>query len=314
MWIAKQNDVLPKTSWQHITFTMPRELWDFFWYNRELLNLIGSIATTCIKTIANKKHVMPGMFIAIHTFGRDLKRNVHIHLSVTNGGITEDNTRWKKLFFDQTTLMRIWRYHIIDLFRKKQAKLTIPNALQQQLNHTFTFNQFLDQLYRKNWIVHCSKPSDDPTFNVNYLARYVKRPAIAQSKLKHYDGNEVVFKYLDHTTKTYRKLTLTVEDFIKRLIRHIPDKNFRMIRYYGFLSHRLRGKLLPIIYQLLNQAIKISSTSPTFSELMQRDFRFDPLRCILCGANMILVVTHIGITTMALLLANHRQLALLKKI
>lgn len=38
IWIAKQNNILPNTEWQHITFTMPSELWDLFWLNRDLLN------------------------------------------------------------------------------------------------------------------------------------------------------------------------------------------------------------------------------------------------------------------------------------
>ena len=38
IWIAKQNNILPNTQWQHITFTMPSELWDLFWLNRDLLN------------------------------------------------------------------------------------------------------------------------------------------------------------------------------------------------------------------------------------------------------------------------------------
>ena len=37
LWIEKQNNILPKTTYQHITFTMPSELWDFFWLNRCLL-------------------------------------------------------------------------------------------------------------------------------------------------------------------------------------------------------------------------------------------------------------------------------------
>jgi len=102
---------------------------------------------------------------------------------------------------------------------------------RQLLNHTFTFNHFLDQLYKKTWIVHCSKPTDDHKQNVDYLGRYVKRPAIAESKLKHYDGNEIAFNYLDHNTKTYRRFKLPVEEFIGRLVQHIPDINFRMIRY-----------------------------------------------------------------------------------
>lgn len=87
LWIQKQNNLLPQTSWQHITFTMPHALWDFFWYNRHLFNKMGAIAADCIKTIAYQKGVIPGIFIAIHTFGRDLKRNVHIHLSTTTGGL-----------------------------------------------------------------------------------------------------------------------------------------------------------------------------------------------------------------------------------
>ena len=155
LWIQKQNQILPNTAWQHITFTMPSELWDFFWYNRALLNHIGIIAANCIKTISNKKGTTPGIFIAIHTFGRDLKRNVHIHLSVTLGGISDDGTQWKNLFFHQSTLMRMWRYQLIKLFRETPS-LIVPPAIKKQLHHAFTFKQFLDQLYKKTWIVHCS--------------------------------------------------------------------------------------------------------------------------------------------------------------
>lgn len=315
LWITKQQDILPKTSWQHITFTMPSELWDFFWYNRYLLNLIPALAAHCIKTMANKKKVTPGIFIALHTFGRDLKRNVHIHLSTTNGGLADNSNQWKNIFFHQPTLMRLWRYQIIALFRQKSAKLIIPPAVKKQLHHAFTFNQFLDQLYRKTWIVHCSKPSNNPKLNIQYLGRYIKRPPIAESKLKHYDGNEVTFNYLDHTSQTYRQLKLSAEDFIKRLIQHIPDQHFRMIRYYGFLAHRVRGKLLPLVYQLLGQARNNQQTcAPTFSQLIQKNFHFDPLSCILCGSQLFLAATYIGKTTIGQLLPLHRQLALLKKI
>src|SRR5579863_5639318 len=98
LWIDKQNSVLPQTYWQHITFTLPCELWDFFWHNRHLLNAIGAIAADCVKTIANQKGVTLGIFIAIHTFGRDLKRNVHIHLSTTTGGLSLDLTQWKNIY------------------------------------------------------------------------------------------------------------------------------------------------------------------------------------------------------------------------
>ena len=33
IWIKNSLNTLPKTTWQHITFTMPEELWVFFWLN-----------------------------------------------------------------------------------------------------------------------------------------------------------------------------------------------------------------------------------------------------------------------------------------
>jgi hypothetical protein len=123
LWIKKQSQILPYTSWQHITFTLPSELWDFFWYNRWLLNKIGLIAANSVKTIAQKKNLTVGIFVAIHTFGRDLKRNVHIHLSVTTGGLTQDLTKWKKVFFHQAILMRIWHYQIIIVGNTRQNNL-----------------------------------------------------------------------------------------------------------------------------------------------------------------------------------------------
>ncbi len=38
--------------------------------------------------------------------------------------------------------------------------------------------------------------------------------------------------------------TLAAEDLICRLIEHIPNKHFKMIRDYGFLSNRRRGEML----------------------------------------------------------------------
>ena len=293
---------------------MPRELWDFFWYNRPLLNLIAAMAASSVQTISRKKKVLPGIFIAIHTFGRDLKRNVHIHLSITLGGLSADGAQWKNLYFDQATLMRLWRYQIVTLFRQKWAELIIPPAIQKQLHHAFTFHQFLDYLYKKQWIVNCSTPSEDPKQNIGYLGRYVKRPPIAESKLKHYDGHEVAFNYLDHNTNTYRQLKLSAEQFIGRFVQHIPDEGFRMIRYYGFLANRVRGKWLPIVYQLLHQEGHGSQTRPpTFAELIQKNFHFDPLTCILCGSPLVLITIHYGLSITQLLLF-HRELALLKKI
>ncbi|WP_413463607.1 transposase, partial [Aliivibrio fischeri] len=47
------------------------------------------------------------------------------------------------------------------------------------------------------------------------------------------------------------ELILTAKELICRLIEQIPDKHFKMIRYYGFLSNRRRGEALPKVYDAL---------------------------------------------------------------
>jgi len=84
-----------------------------------------------------------------------------------------------------------------------------------------------------------------------------------------------------------------------------------MVRYYGFLANRARGKLLPLVYKSLNLEKLNQQTLPTFVTLMQKNFGVNPLKCILCGCQLILSSTHFGKKTSELL-NHHRELALLK--
>ncbi|MBI4801683.1 MAG: transposase zinc-binding domain-containing protein, partial [Elusimicrobia bacterium] len=66
----------------------------------------------------------------------------------------------------------------------------------------------------------------------------------------------------------------------KRFIAHIPDAYFRNIRYYGFLSHRTRTKLLPIVYNLLNQIKDIAKKGYIhWRQMIKNTFHYDPLTC-----------------------------------
>jgi len=81
---------LPKTDWQHITFTIPDKLWPLFQEDRRLLHQFAALAPDVILTLAKKKKMKVAIFTALHTFGRDLKWHVHLHLSVTMGGLSLD--------------------------------------------------------------------------------------------------------------------------------------------------------------------------------------------------------------------------------
>ena len=196
-WIEKQNIILPPAPWQHVTLTMPSALWSFFNVNRKLLSNLCKIGADIIKELAGNKGVLPGIFLALHTFGRDLKWNTHLHLSTTKGGLHLDTETWKNVYFKSNLIMRMWRYRVITLLRKenKKGRLIIPSDIPP-----YELNKLLDTQYKKHWHVHCAKPHKSAKKDIDYLGRYIKRPPIANSRLSHYNGEDVMFKFLNHKT------------------------------------------------------------------------------------------------------------------
>jgi hypothetical protein len=143
--------------------------------------------------------------------------------------------------------------------------------------------------------------------NVEYLGKYIKRPPIGETRIKKYDGKFVTYQFLDHYTNTTQHLTLPVMDFIARLIAHVPDKHFRNIRYYGFLSNRTSSKLLPIVYKLLNMARGIlSKTTILWKDMIRNTFSFDPTSCPCCKTQM---QFSLCIFTKHNILSKHKEIA-----
>jgi hypothetical protein len=288
-WIARQKEILPDTRWQHLTLTQPDELWELFELNRFLLKDLSRLAGSILTEYGKKKGVIIGAFIALHTFGRDLKLNVHLHVSVTCGGLTLDLTKWKKLYFAQKPIAAQWKHGVITLLRKHYGQLKLPEKLKDAKD----FESFLDRQYEKDWYLHFAQTSPDVSHTVGYLGRYLKRPAISQSRLKHYDGSHVRIDYLDHYTNTYKEADYDWMEFFDRLLRHIPEKNARLINYYGFLSNRVRGKYLPIVYKHLNQTIR-QIRKVKWRQLCLWSQHADPLKCLLCGSEMRFVGMMLG--------------------
>lgn len=100
--------------------------------------------------------------------------------------------------------------------------------------------------------MHFAKKTQRPKATINYLGRYLKRPPISGAKLAHYRGEaNLSFRYLDHHTGKYETEEITQYELIKRLIQHIPEKHFRMIRYFEFLANRVVGEMLPKVRHAL---------------------------------------------------------------
>ena len=308
-WIADADARLPKTTWQHISFTIPKDLQLIIWANRHLMGLIAPRAAELILDLAKKRNLLPGIFLAIHTFGRDLKRNYHIHLSTTAGGLSANRRKWiGGLYFHHSILKSLWKYAIVKLIRDNfnAGKLSFPNPIAH-LADKKELNKLLDSLWKKDWVIHLNEQSSNRKRTIDYLGKYLKRPPIGETRIKAYDGNSVTFEYLDHYTGETAEMVLPSADFLERLISHIPDQNFRNIRYYGFLSNRTSGKLLQTVYSLLEQKMRKAARF-TWRQMRQTLTGMDPVKCPHCGTRMGLVHIKFSININSLI-KRHEEIA-----
>lgn len=126
-------------------------------------------------------------------------------------------------------------------------------------------------------------------FTVRYIGRYTKRPVLAQTRIKKYDGQLVTFEYHDKAVGEHKLVTMPVEQFMTRLVRHIPDKHFRQIRYYGLYASRgKKGNLNKAMVILrLSQKKRIAPLNWQQRRKLQRGF--DPLVCGHCQSELKLV-------------------------
>ena len=113
-------------------------------------------------------------------------------------------------------------------------------------------------------------------------------------------------------TKQARALALSQMELIARMLSHVPEKFFKMVRYYGFLSNRLRGSLLAVLYEKLEQTVK-EVVPPSYAAMLKNYVNVDPYKCILCGGRMVFSRFEAGVSLHKLVLGL-RKLAKLKRV
>ena len=124
---------------RHVLFTIPKECRQFFFYDRNLLSklsaAVNEIFKFCFHNISkknlrknkiskfSKKYftdsdiVHYGLISIIHTFGRDLKWNPHIHAIVSLGGFTKNFDFRKMRHFNVDTIAGQWKYHVLKIIQ-----------------------------------------------------------------------------------------------------------------------------------------------------------------------------------------------------
>ena len=119
-WQRDQWRELPDVPYAHVSLTMPDVLWPLFRRNRHLLHDLPVLGAQVLQQWARQKYGIRLIIVVIpHTFGRHLNFNCHLHILVSEGGLREDGTAWRRRApLDRKALMPMWRYAVITLLRE----------------------------------------------------------------------------------------------------------------------------------------------------------------------------------------------------
>ncbi len=211
---------------RHIVFTIPKELRNWFRQDRTQLNLLFVAARNTISILTNKsladklkkkklsdthyifKDISVrnefSMIATIHTFGRDLKWNPHIHCLVPELVYSQKTNKLKMFHhFNFSRLRKTFQYQLIHLIIEfgGLSKLEERNRLYKE--------------HPKGFYGYAKSKSDNHDSNngkniqgyINYFIRHVGRPAMAENRITEYnkESKTVSWFYNDHKDETRTK-------------------------------------------------------------------------------------------------------------
>ena len=265
---------------RHCVFTIPEELRPYFLNDRSLLDCLFHAVRDVILRMFYKENksecFTPGFICVLHTFGRDLKWNPHIHALISEGG-AGNFTPWRPIkHFDYTFLRSAFRKVLLDLLSSR-----LGPSFKKVKNQMYT-------LHADGFYVRAKPNRCTPDITIKYISRYLGRPVIATSRIDNYDGENVTFHYTRHEDNKTIEECIPALDFIQRLIIHVPEKHFKMLRYYGIYAkhHKQAQKLRKSVSFEKHKFLK---SIQDWRNSIILSFGHDPLSCPECNSSMLVL-------------------------
>ncbi|UTR14298.1 transposase [Salipaludibacillus sp. LMS25] len=286
-WSDKQEEMIFDVPHRHMVFTIPEELRKVFFRDRYKLNELSKEVAEVFKNYfyhkSKKRRMEVGVITVIHTFGRDLKFNPHIHALVTEGALDRHKEWVPSEYISYHYLRKSWQKLVLDLmkrwFPQNDRTDELINDLYQRYPHGFYVNAETKMKHAKG--------------AAKYIGRYLARPAIAEYRITSYNGQTVKFWYEDHRTGQRKDVAWPVYKFIFKLLQHIPPKHFRIVGRFGLYSRRSHKQANAILklytfvrVRKISLLLETSKKKKTYRQRMIEEFERDPYQCPHCQREM----------------------------
>jgi len=298
-WMERQAQDLLPIPYFHVVFTLPHDLNPLIQHNQQRLYdlLFTSATATLLEFGQNNLKAQLGITAILHTWGQTLGDHYHLHCVVTGGGLSLDGTAWVSRpagwLFPVRALSLVFRAKFRDglhqLFQDQQ--LQFPKALPGLAEAT-AFAHWLRRLCRPKWVVYAKRPFAGPESVLAYLCRYTHRVGLSNRRLEDLDwaAQTVTFGYKDYAHESQRRsMTLSLDEFLRRLCLHILPPRFVKIRHYGLLANRHRSLHIAKARELLD-SLPVGSVSCEEIRRPVKPLEPRPLLCPHCGQPTLVLV------------------------
>ena len=279
-------------NYYHLAFTIPEELRPFFKRHRAALKLLPQVASQAVRYYFQQQHkAIPWILAVIHTFGAQLNWNPHTHLIITDGWFTPHYTYKRTGFIPYKLILASWKWQLLKTIKQwSYDNLQNPNKEVKLINYLYQQKDSNDE--EKSWYIYFSPKVESFKVVFSYIGRYLKRPVIGQSRILHYDGDNVTYYYRDKYDNQIKIHTVTAIEFIWLLIQHIPPKSFPMVYYYGIFANSRKKIFLLLLYQIVGRWPLQTCVAKNMRERMLRYCWVDLSSCS-CGWSYVLWSLHI---------------------
>lgn len=290
---------------RHITWTISDSLRNYFEKYHELYDELFGAVNDTLKYIvirhnkkAKKSKKQLGFISTIHTFGRDMKFNPHIHTLVAECTIDKDGKKESFTHFDYQLLRKSF---MTQLLKRLQGFLK-ENGTKAEYNNFFSIKNYLYKTYDNGFYVHAPQISVKGIKNikriVNYVCRYAGHPAMSESRIIKYDRENKMIHYYydphedDHIISDEDKqgrqyVSESIFEFFEKLILHIPEEAVHTTRYYGFYANHSSLDINDYDKLYNENEIKIMRKNLNWRDRLIQSYKYDPIICH-CGSEMVL--------------------------
>lgn len=245
-WVEAQQARLLACDHYHVVFTLPHELLELWSWNRALCvdALFRAARDTLITLLADTRHLgaLPGIVMALHTWGRTLNRHPHVHCLVTGGGLAEDGT-WREArsgyLLPVDVVKRVYKGKLLSRLwdALKADALSLPQGQTRD-----DLERLLKAVGKKAWNVRLQERYPHGRGVMLYLSRYVKGGPISDRRLLSADTTWTRFGYKDHADGKRKVMQLPTERFMARVLWHVPVDGQHTVRQYGLYAHQAGPK------------------------------------------------------------------------